>query len=295
MRTPVVRSRATCLLLLCSALAPRAFAQDALSGAEQHVLVASKTLAAGGLASSESFGLRLAVGDEGSSQRAQADGLSFIGGVAWLDGALGAGPPVLFQVVAASGEAQGGESVRALGFNFDAPGSGATAVTLAGELASDLFVSSNTSIELTTPPGTNVHGNPLGPVQVEVLNQLGAIAVPDAYDYLPSLTQRSEAQVGEALELLLHLSPPELAVLAIGIPVPGLAISNDLVAQGALEIPIGLQLLAGPAPVATSEHVYVLPVPANPGLAGKTVSFQAAALGAFDGSFTNRLDVLITP
>lgn len=280
------------LLLVGCALAPTISAQDALSGSEQHVLIARTTAAAGGAAGSESFGVRLALGDTGAAQRAGADGLTFTGGVAWLDGPIGAGPPVLFQVVASSGGASGGEAARALGFNFDAPGSGATLVMVADGVANGLAIPSNTTIEFTTPPGTNSFGNPLGSVEVEVLNLLGTAAIPGAYDYLPSISQEGEARIGEPLELVFRSTPSEFAILAVGTPIPGVAVPIPSFA-GALEIPLGVQVLSGPDLVATGEHVYLLPVPDNPNLAGKTVSFQGATFGA-DSSFTNRLDVLVT-
>ena len=279
------------------ALASPSGAQEPLSGSQSHVAALPRSLAGGGVAVSASFRAETALAGPPLGETAASASFSARGGAVFLDGVLAPGPPVVLGVLPAVGDAGGGEPVEIVGFGFQAPGSGGTALLFGDLSAGDVAVASNTVVQATTPVGKSALGNPLAGVDVGLTNQLGADERARAFRYLPALELSAPAVVSGTVELALTAQPDGFAVLALGTSVPGFGVPLEHI-DGALELVLNIHVLGGLAPVSDGERAYAFPIPDDPTLAGAVLELQAAWLGSLSplaGSFTNRLEVPVLP
>lgn len=285
------------LLALCLPLALRAPAQQPASGSASAVLHSNGLLSSGGSAQSSSYRLESALGGAPveSASASSAHGLQ----AGALVGPLGFAPllPLVFAISASSGAALGGETREAVGFGFLAPGAGTPAFRFAGQRASTLAVLDNARASVLTPAGVGSFGNPLGAVAVEVATAQGASSAAGAFVYAPALVQPLAAQLGGHARIEFVLPPASFYVLAVGGSIPGFALPLPPLA-GALEVIDPLLIVVGFQFTGSGQAAFVVPVPAQPQLAGLVFQFQALSLVSIDplgGAFTNRLDLLIQP
>lgn len=196
---------------------------------------------------------------------------------------LGPTAPQVLAVLPAAGPSAGGQNLRLLGLGFE----GAGALAQFQGRAAPLFSISHLEADVTTPPGQNGFGNPLGAVELWAANNVGA-GVAAEYRYLPSLVRRSNGQVGAVLQLELEAAPGALFATLLGAPIPGLALPLPPYG-GALELLVGLVNLVGLVPAPTGKLDLSLPIPDQPSLAGLVLHLQGFALEPTGGGFTNRI------
>lgn len=268
------------------------------ASSETRLQLSSSLVVGGGSSAADEHqaeeGLPFTIGGPSGSSESYTE----LAGIVWLDpGPVGPGPLVL-SVTPSTGDKAGGDLVQVLGAGFAASAAGATSVRFGGLDAAGVAVISDTQIDVVTPRGSNVHGNPLGAVAVEVENSLGASTLEDGYAYLPALTQDAPAAVGGALALTHTGGPNGFWVLVVGVPIPGTAIPIPPL-EGALEPLLFLNVLSSTIPLGPAgQSAFTAPIPANPALAGQTFYFQSTELASFAplaGGFANVLPVFVLP
>jgi hypothetical protein len=269
-------------------LATGAAAQSAHSGSESFVASGASILLTGGRAASTGYTAEVQLAASVQPDAAGSTSWDARGAASVFPVDLAGDAPLVFGVAEGSGDQGGGEAVQVFGYRFADPGSGTTLVEFAGASGAGTFVVSNTVIDVATPPGTGPLDNPLGAVDVTVLNQLGAGHARDGFLYEPALVADTPAVSGTVLQLSVHSDSLDLVALAYGGTIPGIGVP---VAQldGKLELLVDPVLLPGlfPSPGVLSLQ---LPVPDDPVLVGVPVDFQAAAISGFGpirGSFSN--------
>ena len=287
--------RLSAALLGLSLLAPAAPAQAPLAGSESQVVIAPVTPAGTGYAASEQYQGHLVAGLLPSGAPASSPSYVLEVAVVGTEAALSPSSPLVFGTSPDAGGKHGGEPVAVLGFDLDDT-TGAVNV-LFGSSPATVGSLSNTAVQVTTPPGANAFGNPLGSVDVAVTNGLGTGTGVGVFAYTPALLQASPARVGQ--DLVLHLRIPAGSVhqVVFGQSAPGIAVPIPPLG-GALELIQDLVTLVPLQLSATGDESYPLPIPANPALVGVQAEFQAVAIAnllTVEGSFTNRLVVPIEP
>ena len=284
-------------LLLLGLLAQGARAQGALAGSPSFTALSQELQFAGGTGQSPSFSGEVGAGQLTTGLQGSSPGFQAIGGIVWLEGVNPGGPPVLFSTDG-KGEQVGGEVETLVGLNFTAPGAQVPPTVLVGGAPSpSVFAVQDTSLQFVSPPGVNVFGNPLGQTSISLSNGLGFAFLPDAYVYQPALVAATPAQVGQDFVLQFTAPTATFYIIAVGGSIPGVAIPDPVLA-GALELVVAPTFLTGLQFAPTGEAQLVFSLPSNPGLIGKVVEFQAAAIPSvapLTGSFTNRLVVVILP
>lgn len=283
--------------LLAALAAPPGLAQEGLSGSENHVATGRSTLSGGSRSTSASFAGEIAIGNGGWNQKTSSPSFTATSGVVLAKGPIGDGPPLFFGTVPGLGDKGGGTNTTGFGFALQSPGAGFTQVLFGGTPATNVMVTTNTTVTLTTPQGTNSFGNPLAITPVAVFNGLGISAVADGFNYLPSLTTLEVARLGQDFTMTLTTQTASLAILSIGFPVAGIALPIPGL-DGSLELLANLSIIGPLSPILGGELDYEFQVPNDPNLVGKTAPFQAVAidsLNPLDGSFTNVLNVTILP
>ena len=216
-------------------------------------------------------------------------------GTAAIPAQLSPGPPLVFAVEPAAGDKSGIEPVTIRGFNLD-DGSG-TAFASLGGVAMFGATTTNTVLSAVNGPGTNVHGNPLGRVDAEVITAAGSGVGSELFIYTPALTEEAAPSVGQTYLLDLHLPAGSFYQLALGTSVPGVSAPVPPL-DGAAEILLGIVQLTGLVPAPANLVTLPLPIPANPGIIGVPIELQAAVLtglAPLAGTFTNKLATVVTP
>lgn len=218
--------------------------------------------------------------------------LEFDSGPFALDDAGSGTTPVLLGVADGVGSKDGGDRVIVLGVNLFRKGATIPVVHFGNLLATDVRVLSENALEVTTPPGTNAYGNPLGATPVTVETELGTTSLDDAFVYLPALLQNRRAHPGGMVELHYLGQPASSVQVARGMSGPGRQFGS---VSGALELQPGLQILGPAAFAADGEARFLIPVAAAN--AGSVIEFQAISFSptARAASFTNTLAVTIEP
>lgn len=274
-------------------------AQDpaALAGSESYVALLPAL--AGGAVSGVSQSYRADFGhNDLEANLLGSESYSLVVGAIHADGALAAGPPVVAGVTELAGTKDGGQTAHVVGFGFADVLAGTTTVDFGSSMTPSVSVLSNTQLQVSTPPGVDLLGNPLGLVDVSVTNQLGAGTAADAYAYLPALIESGEASIaGGALSLSLHSIPGALAVLSYGLSLPGVGVPVAPF-DGSLTILVGQVIVPGLEPAPDGIVAWEFPLPDDPALTGATIEFQAAALenlAPLGGSFTNTLPITLLP
>ena len=217
-------------------------------------------------------------------------------GIALAPASLAAGgAPYVAGAFPARGDADGGEPIELLGWNLTAPGAGAATVALEGTPAIPATLLANHRASITTPPGTNGFGNPLGLGSIELVNDLGLASRARGFAHTPALVQLDEAEVGGTWRLGYLGAPGSLEFVYLGASVPGLALPVGGV-EGALEIPTNPKKLVQGSADANGEKQHVLPVPDNPAFVGLTLELQGLSIELVPAvrlRFTNRLELPI--
>lgn len=273
-----------------------ALAQSGASGSESYVSTARNLPASGARASSESVDAETELAFTTAGAEATSESFSFQGGAVWTGNELVPSAPIVFGVVDPKGTSAGGESELVLGFGFQAPGAGATSVTLGSASASGVAVLSDTQVSLVAPAGVNPFGNSLGRVSLEVANANGAAALDDAYLYTPALWFEDEPVIGETFSIRMTGSPGDLQDLYFGLSFPGVA-APIAGFTGSWEL---LQFFASPVPSGPApdgETTWSLPVPLNPSFVGASLEWQAIAITSFSpltGALTNSIVTTIS-
>jgi hypothetical protein len=279
------------------ALAAGAFAAQGVSGAESALVLASAAGTSGADAGGALYELQQQVGAGLAGSGASGTTFDWALGLPALGASFAPPAPVAFGLVPHYGDRLGGASTRLLGFGFANPAISSTTVQLGALVASASGPASNTYLDLVTPPGVNGFGNPLGPVDVAVITDLGASLLPDGYAYSPALLAGGPAAIGCPFAWRYFGASSSWGLLATGGSVPGTAIAVPPLG-GALELAAFVIPLTAAkfAPAGELELTYTLP--SNPSLVGLAFEFQMVgltSLAPLEGSFSNRLQVTTVP
>lgn len=191
------------------------------------------------------------------------------------------------------GTAQGGESIRVVGANFTAPGAGGTLLLFGPTPIPTAMVTSNTTIDASTPPGKDFTGTPLGPIDVSVVNGNGGVELPNAFVYTPALVEVVPPVIGEVFQFVIAAPVASQVYLLLGLPT--LAFNKVPPLQGALLLQLTSPPI-GPLPLPAGQTPVQADVPLLPGLIGITVALQSIHLpvapGA-PGTFSNEIEVTV--
>lgn len=278
--------------LLCLSLCAAApLAQSGASGSESFASSARSAPATGGTAAGFLYLVESEVGRATAGPGSDSETYHFEGGAVWTGPDLAASGPVLFGVGHPHGVGAGGAVEVLFGAGFQSAGAGMTTVHFDGSPAGGVVVLSDTRVEVVTPPGVNLFGNPAAIVDVALANDLGAATASGAYAFTPALVQVEEAVVGTTFHLHAVDEPGALHVLAYGLSIPGLAIPIAPFG-GALELVTVVATVGGLVPTATGYTSYPIPLPDSPSLIGKGLEWQLLSLSSLApaaGSFSNRI------
>lgn len=285
-------TRALCALALPFLLAGTVAAQGGPASSASYVALSDSLVSTGGQGSSLSFSGQEVLHPSLGGADSQSASYTAQGGIVWLEPVAPGAGPVVLSVSPPLGDAVGGEPVSVVGLHFAAPGAGNTDVFFGGSPGAQVSVANDTRIDVVTPSGTNPHGNPLGAVDVEVVNDLGAGVLADGFTYLPALKLTAPVAVGGSLDLEHVGLPGSTWIVAAGAPVPGLSVPIAPY-DGALELVIATQALSPFLHVdGQGFGSFHLPVPNIPTLAGSIFHVQALSIASFaplSGGFTNSL------
>jgi hypothetical protein len=289
------------VLALLGLLAPAAASQEPLAGSEQHVTTARTAPAGAERSDSETFTVEAAAGASLATSGQSSPNFSFASGVGAAAGDLvvpALSRPIVFGVSSGYGDRDGGEVEKVFGFNFDQFLSFLTDVEVAGAPATGETVLSNTVVQFISPQGRNVHGNPLGAVELSVTNQWGTSESSKSYVYTPGVYDTRQAGVGRFYAIDFLGEPNSLYWLFIGTSLPGQAVTLSSF-DGALEVLLnGILLFSGFTFTGHENLGFVIPPPEDvAGLAGLPLEIQmltVTSLDPIEGSFTNLMLTIIS-
>ncbi len=281
--------------LVLAAAGAGASAQTGASGAESR-FATTRDLAAGGGGASESFLSEASVASVALGTESVSSSYRFEGSVAWASVDLSGVGPVPFGIADGRGTKDGGEPETLFGVGFAAPFSGATSVSLGGEPATGVNVTSDLTLDLLTAAGVSPSGNPLGVVPVTVANALGTNTTASGYAYTPALVAEEPLRVGRPFRLRTLGEPGQLQEVYYGFSIPGFGIPIPGI-DGAFEL-LAFFKKAQPTVFSapSADTVWQLAIPNSPGLIGLTLEFQGSALDSISplsGSLTNRLVTVV--
>jgi hypothetical protein len=259
----------------------------AFAGSESYVAEALSITGGGGYLVSASYAVAARIeGAAGPVESASAH-YRALGGPA-LFGAWPTTEPIVFGVSSGYGDKGGTESVTVFGRGFSEPGAGTPSLDLDGLGLLAVGVTSNTTLAATTPQGVNAFGNPLGRTRLNMTNALGNCGRDAAFAFGPALLQETLPAVGSTLVLSLHSNPGSIVTVALGDPIPGLALPLFNF-DGGLELLLNLTILT-PFTPSLGLAQFAFPISNSPSYVGAAVHLQAVAiydLMTLTGSFSN--------
>lgn len=278
-----------------------------MAASENYLLSVSSLTEAGGGCKTPSMELMASLGQPFTMSYSTSQDYSFEYGPFVAPEAIELGPgPVVFGVGNPFGQKLGGDAAVVYGFNLGLPGS-FTEVRLGDKNAIGPQVRTNTSIALTTPPGQNSYGNPLGVVPVSVSNDVGAFSLPDAYVYFPALMLEHPAHMDGPVQLRYVGRPNTSVKLACGVRGPGAPWG---LFDGMWELLPGWNWVGRELYAPNGDALLQIQIPESARYIGATIDFQALALNPTPksdstsgnvnlsvpaGAFTNRLTVKVLP
>lgn len=265
-----------------------------ISGSPTYTAIAQEVVAACGEASSASYSGHHTFGGTSTGLSATSSGFSIVGGVEPTTFVPAPSPPLVLGTIPNTGSPTGGAAVTVVGFNFNASSSASFQVFIDGVPTSSGGPMGNTTIMATAPPCADSQGNPCGPVEVGLLASQGQDSAPDAYRYLPAVTQLGPAKAGECVTFSIQDAAPQyFLALFVGLP-PGAFGPTLPGAGGSLLIPAPFVLI--PPFFSPADEVRI-PVSIPGGLSGASAGIQALVLSAVSpnvvGQFTNALTVTV--
>lgn len=266
-----------------------------LAGSETTTALAQSTASSGGSAASALTQVEAEIASPALGVAMNSATYKIEPSVVWLVPSLGTDMPIVLGVDPADGLASGGKSVVVRGLNFTELGAGLTTVRFNGVAAASTLVTSDTTIDVTTPPGVDGLGNSVGLTAIGVENAIGSSEASDAFQYLPALELFGPIQVGKAAELSVRTKPGSLLFLFLGFSVPGFGVPAPPF-QGKLAITINSTLILSGFPMLTGALNLAAPLPNNPALVGLSVDLQALSVTSVNppaGSFSNVLNVTL--
>lgn len=213
--------------------------------------------------------------------------------VVWLVPSLGTDQPIVLGVEPANGLVAGGKPVVVRGLNFMELGAGLTTVRFHGVSAANTLVTSDTTIDVTTPPGVDALGNSVGLTSVGVENAIGSSEAGNAFQYLPALELFGPIQVGKAAELSVRTKPSSLLFLFLGFSIPGVGVPAPPF-QGQLAVTVNSVAILTAFPMVTGALNLAVPISNNPALVGLSVDLQALSVTSVSppaGGFSNVLRI----